>query len=73
MNNIISLNLMEECISTLPDKEKLDSHQNLFGRIPRLGLPPSLVRNLLYNMSLHAYCTNDSDDDSADTDDNYAN
>ena len=30
----------------------IDEHNHLFGRIPRLGLPPSLLRNLLFNMSL---------------------
>ena len=36
---------------------KLDPHQHLFYRIPRLGLLSALVQYLLYNMSL------DNDDD----------
>ena len=31
---------------------KLDPHQNLFGRIPKLGLPSALTSYLLYNLSL---------------------
>ena len=30
----------------------LDPHHHLFGRIPQLGLPPSLTKFLLYNVSL---------------------
>ena len=30
----------------------IDPHQHLFGRIPQLGLPPSLTKYLLYNVSL---------------------
>ena len=36
----------------------IDPHQNLFGWIPQLGLPPSLAIYLMYNMSL-----DDDDDD----------
>ena len=32
----------------------LDPHQHLFGRIPKLGLPSSLVQYLLYHCSLHS-------------------
>ena len=42
---------------------KLDPHQHLFGRIPRLGLPNALKKYLLYNQSL------DGDDNSDDNDD----
>ena len=38
---------------------ELNSHQNLFSRIPRLGLPSALVRYLLYYRSVDA----DDDDD----------
>ena len=31
---------------------KLNPHENLFGRIPKLGLPSSVEEYLLYNMSL---------------------
>ena len=36
----------------------IDQHENLFGRIPQLGLPSSLSKYLLYNVSL-----DDDDDD----------
>ena len=39
----------------------IDPHENLFGRIPQLGLPSSLTKYLLYNMSLDY----DDDDDDA--------
>ena len=32
----------------------LDPHRHLFGRIPKLGLPSSLVQYLLYHCSLHS-------------------
>ena len=40
----------------------LDPHQHLFGRIPKLGLPSSLVQYLLYNMSLDNVDDFDVDD-----------
>ena len=46
---------------------KLDPHQHLFGRVPRLGLPSILTEYLLFNQSLE---TSDSDDDDDSGDDN---
>ena len=50
---------------------KMDPHQHLFGRIPRLGLPSSMTDYLLFEMSL------DNDDNDAegdnDSDDNDEN
>ena len=43
---------------------QLNAFNNLFGRIPRLGLPSPLVRYLLYDFSL-----DDDDDDNDDDDD----
>ena len=42
----------------------LDPHQHLFGRIPRLGIPSSLIDYLLFNVSL-----DDDDDDGIDSED----
>ena len=33
----------------------IDPHKHLFGRIPQLGLPPSLTKYLLFNISLNRY------------------
>ena len=44
----------------------LDSHWNLFGRIPRLGLPSSLTDYLLFNVTLDTEDVNDDDDDDDD-------
>ena len=54
---------------------RIDRKQNLFLRIPKLGLPPSLSQYLLYHMSLfvkpdlkYDYDDDDSDDDDDDDD-----
>ena len=47
------LNLKEWCrLSIRKHLINLDAQLNLFHRIIQLGLPPPLVRYLLYNMSL---------------------
>ena len=51
---------------------ELDLHQHLFGRIPKLGLPCTMNKYLLYNQSLdddHNDDDNDDDDTSSDNDD----
>ena len=47
---------------------KLDLHSNLFGRVPRLGLPSVETEYLLFNQSLDDD-TDNSDDDTNDSDD----
>ena len=49
---------------------RLDPNNHLFGRIPKLGLPLSLVKYLLYQVSLDS---EESSDDDEDEDDNYNN
>ena len=46
---------------------KLDPHQHLFSRIPRLELPSVVTEYLLFNVSLE---TRDADDDNSEEDDN---
>ena len=55
----------------------IDRHENLFRRIPQLGLPMQVSEYLLYNMSLdddlnvsdeNDYDSDDGDDDSDDDD-----
>ena len=49
---------------------KLDPHTQLFGRVPLLGLPPSLTSYLMFNMTLGPPTGNDEDaDDDVDDDD----
>ena len=47
---------------------KLDPHQHLFFRIPKLELPSLITEYLLFNMSLDT--DDDGDDDNTDDDDN---
>ena len=57
--------------------QNVDLHENLFCRIPKLGLPSLLVKYLLYNLSLDDEDNNyhsesddyDDDDDDGDDDD----
>ena len=53
---------------------RIDRKRNLFLRIPKLGLPPSLSQYLLYHLSLYVrpglkYDDDDDDDDDDDNDD----
>ena len=56
-----------ECRECLNGKHliKIDPHGNLFGRVPRLGLPTSLTSYLLYDATL-----DDDEEDEDDDDDN---
>ena len=66
----LKLNLQHQCRETIRKHLlAIDRHENLFGRIPQLGLPSSLGKYLLYNMSLNADDDNDDDDDDEDDDD----
>ena len=47
---------------------KLDPHQHLFGRIPKLGLPSALNRYLLFNISLEKSGEEEEEDDDDDSD-----
>ena len=51
---------------------KIDRKRNMFLRIPKLGLPPSLSQYLLYHMSLYVkpHLKFDADDDCHDNSDN---
>ena len=48
---------------------KLDPHQHLFSRIPRLGLPEEVTRYLLFNMSLDEQYGEEVQGDEDDDDD----
>ena len=49
----LKLNLKHLCREAIREHLlAIDPHENLFGRVPQLGLPSSLAKYLLYNMSL---------------------
>ena len=55
--NYLQLNMMNICRRVIRKHLlKLDPHENLFVRVPRLGLPAALQRFILY------YLTHDDDD-----------
>ena len=50
----LRLNLKQSCREAIRKRLlEVDRHSNLFGRIPRIGLPSVLCRFLLYDQSLH--------------------
>ena len=64
MEQEVALNLKHLCRETIRKHLlQLDPHENLFHRVPRLGLPALLQRYLLYNQTL--------DDDDQDQDNDY--
>ena len=69
----LKMNLKHMCRQTIRKHLlKLDQHQHLFDRVPRLGLPPTLNRYLLFDVSLETddQVKEDSDDDNGNDEDN---
>ena len=67
------LNLANFCRKSIRNHLlQLDPHENLFVRVPRLGLPAALQRYLVYDTSLTSSKTSkNSSEDDDDDDDNY--
>ena len=71
MEQEVALNLKHLCRETIRKHLlKLDPHENLFHRVPRLGLPTLISDYLLYNQTLDDEKNDDSDDDSDDNENN---